>query len=400
MMEQKASVFLSALGVVNALGCGKKEIFKQLMSGTRSGIVKRHDLLTDDSPLYVGEVSGDLPEIPDELSSYRSRNSSLLMMAVEEIRDDIENVITRFGRDRVAIIMGSSTSGVSESEKAFHHIQQHQNLPGHFDIRQQELGSVSEFLALYLELQGLAYTISTACSSASHALASGRRILKAGLADAVLAGGVDSLCQLTANGFHALSLLSKTICNPFSRQRDGITLGEGAALFLMQREESEIALLGCGTSSDGYSMTAPDPNGNGVELAINMALKDAECAPDDIDYIHLHGTGTKQNDQVESLVIKRIFGDRLPYSSSKGQIGHTLGTAGAMGAAHCWLAAHHQNESRWLPPHIWDNKSDSELLTDNFVDIGQTYADPKDIFLVNAFAFGGNNVSLILGRNS
>ncbi|MBT5038681.1 MAG: beta-ketoacyl-[acyl-carrier-protein] synthase II, partial [Rhodospirillaceae bacterium] len=187
---------------------------------------------------------------------------------------------------------------------------------------------------------------------------------------------------------------------PFSRNRDGTMIGEGAALFLMQREESEIALYGVGASSDAYSMTSPEPGGKGIELAIRQALSDAGIAPEVIDYVQLHGTGTEQNDAVESETVMRIFGTEVPCSSSKAQLGHTLGAAGAMGAAHCWLSASDTfNPDGLLPPHVWDGEAEEGLLSDSLVRPGQqTNSIAKRIFLSNAFAFGGNNVTLVLGR--
>lgn len=167
----------------------------------------------------------------------------------------------------------------------------------------------------------------------------------------------------------------------------------------MQREQSEIALHGAGASSDAHSMTAPEPSGNGVELAIRQALADAKLAPQAIDYIQLHGTGTMQNDAMESKVVSRIFGDETPCSSSKAQLGHTLGAAGAMGAAHCWLSASDLNRERLLPPHVWDGEAEEGLLSRSLVQPGQRLdSSAERIFLSNAFAFGGNNVTLVIGK--
>jgi 3-oxoacyl-[acyl-carrier-protein] synthase-1 len=226
----------------------------------------------------------------------------------------------------------------------------------------------------------------------------GRRLIRTGLADAVLAGGADSLCKLTVNGFQALSAQSAGLCNPFSRNRDGTMMGEGAAIFLMEKRQSELALLGTGASTDAYSMTAPEPEGKEVETAIRRALDDAGQTPDAIDYVQLHGTGTPQNDAMESKVIGRVFGSHIPCSSSKGQIGHTLGVAGTMGAAHCWLAAHSDNRDRRLPPHIWDGEADPDLMSENLVSVGERLTESaQGIFMSNAIAFGGNNTALIVG---
>lgn len=398
-MRGHDTIFLSALGIVSALGRGKAEVATNLMSGRRQGLAPHTDLLVDGSPIMFGDVAGPLPEVPARLSVYASRNARLTIAAVEEIRAEIDDALTRYGRSRIAVVMGTSTSGIAEGEAAVRHAMRSGTLPPDFKIAKQELGSVSECLARYLEVTGPAYTISTACSSSAAALAAGRRLVRTGLADAVLAGGADSRCRLTVNGFYALSALSKGICNPFSRNRDGTTLGEGAAIFLMRRDEGEIALLGEGASTDAYSMTAPEPEGRGVVLAMHAALADAGLDPQEIDYIQLHGTGTPQNDAMESKAVLRLFGNRVPCSSSKGQVGHTLGTAGAIGAAHCWLAASDLNRDHVLPPHLWDGAAADGLLSTSLVHIGQAMADGRDhAFLCNAFAFGGSNVSLILGR--
>lgn len=392
-------VYLPALGIVSALGRGKAEVQRNLFGGARPGVVSRYDLLIDSAPVYVGTVDGDLPPIPANLSHYASRNLALTIAAADEIRADIENAIARYGRDRIAVVMGSSTSGISEGERAVEYAQANGKLPADFDMRKQELGSTGEALARYLYLEGPALSVSTACSSGAQALAMGRRLVRSGLVDAVIAGGADSLCRLTVNGFHALSAHSAGICNPFSRNRDGTMIGEGAALFLMDTAYSEIALLGSGASTDAHSMTAPEPDGTGVEDAIRQALDDAGLDTGAIDYVHLHGTGTLHNDPVESSVVSRLFGMAIPSSSSKGQIGHTLGAAGAMGAAHCWLAGHSSNTDRYLPPHIWDGAAEPGMLSDALVSVGSRLdADAKGIFLSNAIAFGGNNVALVLGR--
>ena len=397
-MTRRDVVYLPALGIVSALGRGKDAVRHHLFAGERPGVVSRSDLLIDGSPVFVGAVGGALPSVPEDLSAYASRNLALTIAAADEIRPDIEDAISRYGKGRIAVVMGSSTSGISEGEQAVEHARSIGCLPADFDMRKQELGSTGEALARYLGLEGPALSVSTACSSGAQALAMGRRLIRSGLVDAVVAGGADSLCRLTVNGFHALSAHSAGICNPFSRNRDGTMMGEGAALFLIDSAESEIALLGSGATTDAHSMTAPEPDGRGVEEAILQALADAGLSPEAIDYVHLHGTGTLHNDPVESSVVSRLFGADMPSSSSKGQIGHTLGAAGAMGAAHCWLAGHSGNSSRFLPPHVWDGAAEPGLLSDSLVSVGTRLGSgAKGLFLSNAIAFGGNNVVLVLG---
>lgn len=390
-------VYLPALGIVSALGRGRRDVAANLFVGLREGMRARHDLLSDGAPAYVGEVTGDLPSVPAHLAFYESRNFQLVIEAAEQIRTEIEAAREKFGPARIAVIIGSSTSGIDRGEQALAEADKTGRLPEEFDLRMQELGSVGEGLARYLDLAGPAYTVSTACSSGAHALAAARRLLAANLADAVIAGGADTLCRLTLNGFRSLSALSSGLCNPFSRNRDGINIGEGAALFLVQREAADVALYGAGASSDGHSMTAPDPEGRGVELAMRAALADAGCAPEEISYVQLHGTGTDQNDAMESTVINRVFPHQVPASSSKAQIGHTLGAAGAMGAAHCWLAAHPENRDGLLPPHIWDGEAAEGLLAETLVRPGDQRGAARPLFFSNAFAFGGNNACLVIG---
>lgn len=390
--------FLAALGIVSALGNSTSEVSTNLFSGSRKGMRRRDDLLTDGQATFVGEVTGPLAPIPTGLAAYGSRNLQIVMSAVEQIREQLDAAIEKFGRARIGVVMGSSTSGIDQGERALVEREKTGELPPAFSIHMQELGTVAEGLATYLRLEGPAYTISTACSSGAHALAAGKRMLETDTVDAVVVGGADTLCRLTLNGFQSLSALSFELCNPFSKNRGGINIGEGAAIFLMQREEADVALWGVGSSSDGFSMTAPEPEGVGVEKAIQGALSDAGCTVDQIDYVHLHGTGTEQNDRMESRVLRRIFAGGVPASSSKAQIGHTLGAAGAMGAAHCWLAAHPSNRTGCLPPHIWDGEAEDGLLSETLVNRGeQLPGTAQRLFLSNAFAFGGNNACLVIG---
>ena len=398
-MTSQAPVFLSALGIVSALGRGQEHVSSNLFHGRTPGVVQRTDLLVSREPIHVAEVEGSLPVADDRVQAWASRNSSLVLAALEQIRDQVDNALNRYGPGRVAAVIGTSTSGLDEGEQALDRVVEAGSLPTCFDFRQQELGGTSEYVARYLGLRAPTYSISTACSSSAHALASARRLLRFGLADAVIAGGADSLCRLTINGFNSLSALSSGRCNPFSRNRDGTMIGEGAAIFLVEKEESEIALFGVGDSSEAHSMTAPEPEGRGIEQAMRRALQDAQCDVKDVGYIQLHGTATEQNDAAESKVILRLFGDEVPCSSSKPQIGHTLGAAGAMGAAHCWLVAHSNNKQRLLPPNLWDGASDPGLLSTSLVTAEQSLDNgAPDRLISNAFAFGGSNISLVIGR--
>lgn len=398
-MKPARPVYLHALGVVCAAGRGKRQVADRLFAGDQGGMVPRPDLVLGGAAIPAGTVAGDLPGLPPGLEALASRNASLAEAALQEIRAEVDAAVAEVGPARVAVVMGSSTSGIAEGEQAVAWLERHGSLPPGFDFRRQEMGSVAEAVALRLGLLGPAYTISTACSSGAQALAAGRRLLLTGMADVVLAGGVDSLCRLTVNGFNALSVLSPRVCNPFSRHRDGTTIGEGAALFLMRREPGGIALLGVGSTSDAHSMTAPEPGGRGIAAAMAQALADAGVAADAVDYLHLHGTGTVQNDQMESRAVAAVFGRDIPCSSSKPQLGHTLGAAGALGAAACWLTLWEGNRDGLLPPHLWDGAVDEGLAATALARVGDRLRQgARGIAMANACAFGGNNVSLLLGR--
>jgi 3-oxoacyl-[acyl-carrier-protein] synthase-1 len=351
--------------------------------------------------LPVAAVHAELPPIPPGLAEQSSRNNQLLMQAALQIRDDIDQAIQTCGRDRIGIVLGTSTSGIDEASRGLaHYIREHE-FPADYDYQQQELGAPANFLADWLQLSGPAYVISTACTSSARALMSAQRLLDLGLCDAVLCGGVDTLCKLTLNGFSALEAVSEQRCNPFSVNRNGINIGEAAALFLMTKSVGDgqpIALLGSGASSDAHHISAPEPTGRGALQAMRKALSRANLQPGQIDYLNLHGTATQHNDAMESLAVTALFPHGVPCSSTKPMTGHTLGAAGALEAAFCWLSLSTQNREHALPPHIWDGQPDPELPALKWVTPADRLTSIAPRYLMsNSFAFGGNNVSLIIG---
>ena len=397
-------VYLSALGIACTLGRGKQEVARNLFRHN-SNPIKSEWLLGSKKTVPVGKVPFELPPMPDRWLSLNSRNNRLLKVVLDEIRVPIEEAIAKYGPSRIGIIMATSTSGMYEEEQAF--IEKHRtgNIPGQYHYSQSEISSPSIFASQYLSIHGPAYTISTACSSSGNAICSAKRLLKAGICDAVIIGGVDTLCDLTLNGFDSLELISEKICNPFSKNRNGITIGEGAAVFLATREgtSADIELSGCGESSDAYQICSPEPEGLGAQIAINNAIRDAALKPDEICYINLHGTGTALNDSMESACINRIFGDKLPCSSTKTLTGHTLGASGTIEAAFLWLALSHEEHGKIpLPPHFNDGEADAHLPKIRLSSIGE-FASPINgafALMSNSFAFGGSNVSVILKKLS
>jgi 3-oxoacyl-[acyl-carrier-protein] synthase-1 len=390
------SVFLSDLGIINALGSSGEAVLRNLLAGEQSGMRSCGPLLTGRSGV-VGRVDDALPDLPEDLGEFDCRNNQLLAAAALQLKAQIEGLKDRYGSGRIGVLVGTSTSGIAEGELAVAELARSGAMPAKYHYRQQEIGSSAEFLARFTGVEGPRYTVSTACSSSAKVLASGQRLLEADVCDAVIAGGGDSLCELTVNGFDSLESMAPGICNPFSVNRNGINIGEGAALFVISREEGPIRLCGVGESSDAYHMSAPEPSGKGAELAIRAALADAQADPRDIGYLNLHGTATPKNDAMESCVVDRIFGPDTPCSSTKSQIGHTLGAAGAQETGLCWLLLSEMNADKQLPKHLWDGESDPDIAT-----IGLTPGNAhweQGVFMSNSFAFGGSNVSVIIGRS-
>ena len=386
-------IYVSAVGMVNALGNSADEIAANLNAGVAPGMRPRAGWLQGFPEAVLGGVEGELPLIPERFSAHRSRNNQLLLAALAQIRPAVEAAINRAGRDRVAVVLGASTSGLDEGDENVRLSRSGERSP-QWQYPQQELGDPSRFLASWLELDGPAYTISTACSSSARAIISGRRLIDAGLVDVAIVGGADSLSRMPVNGFNSLESLSPTLCEPFGRDRRGITIGEAAALMVLTREPGEIALLGAGESSDAYHISAPHPQGEGAIRAINQALNEAGITAEDVGYINLHGTATPLNDRIEAQAIHDLFGERVPCSSTKHLTGHTLGAAGVTEAALSWLIL---TRGLPLPPQDFSRYAPDDTLPACGL-LHHSAPLKKPTILSNSFAFGGNNASLLLGR--
>jgi 3-oxoacyl-[acyl-carrier-protein] synthase-1 len=403
-MKNIPALSLPALGMACTLGAGKRAICQSLFGAHTSPLTHQESLLSGRTT-FVGRIPFELPALPLNLKFLDSRNNRLLRLALDEIEEAIHGAKEAYGAFRVGTVLATSTSGMKEGEQGFAIRQRTGKWPDQYHYGQQETASPSLFASHYCGVQGPSYTISTACSSGSKAFCSARRLIHAGFCDAVILGGVDTLCDLTLNGFDSLGVLSQTICNPLSKNRTGLTIGEGAAVFLMTRESLEtdtpIEFLGSGESSDAFHISAPDPEGMSAELAIREALSMAEIGIHDIGYINLHGTATSLNDKMESQCMNRIFGDTLLCSSTKALTGHTLGAAGAIEAGFLWLAlSQEKNGTIPIPPHIWDGEKDPLLHPLRLSTPGERMAPINGRFTLmsNSFAFGGSNVSLIFSK--
>lgn len=379
------SVGLSALG-------NTAEQIKQALTSQQNTLSLVSGFIPE-KQVWVGAYQQPLIEnIPAFLQDVDSRNLRFALTALSSIETAVRDYTAQFDRKRLAIILGTSTSGIADNEKVLK-----QYFVNQADVEvqhcKQEMGSLAKGLQMYLGWEGPAYTISTACSSSAKAMAAGQRLINADLADAVLVGGVDTLCQLTLNGFNSLESLSNGLCQPCGAQRDGINIGEAAGLFLLSKEIAPVMLMAAGESMDAWHISAPHPEGKGAAEAMQKALDMAGVTASDIGYLNMHGTATPQNDAMEIKAVHTVFQSYdVPISSTKHKTGHCLGAAGAIEAVICQQVLADQS---WLPLHHSGN-IDPKLDEQNYV-LNTQLQQPIDYVMSNSFAFGGSNISLIFG---
>ena len=392
--ETNSTLYIHAMAMNSALGSTSDEQIRSLSGMRESTMCLESGWLNDGKETVVGRVLSDLPDINEKFSHKNTRNNQLALSSLLQIQTQVETVLKQFGTDRVAVVVGTSTSGIADGEQALASKLKTGELPADYHYHQQETGNLGQFVADYFSIEGPAYTISTACSSSGRVFLSAKRLLNAGLVDAVIVGGSDSLCKLTLNGFHGLEALSTEACLPFSENRKGINIGEASAFMLLSKakNESGLALLGVGDSSDAHHISAPHPDGNGAIESMQKALRDAQLNSDDIGYINAHGTATKLNDDMEAKAIYSVFSDTVQVSSTKPLTGHALGAASIVEAVICSLLL---TEKIKLPEQINDGEFDASLAPICFVKNNETLK--SSAILSNSFAFGGNNLSLIFG---
>jgi len=375
---------------VSSLGARTEQIVAALRQG-RPSLSAAPEGTPFSTP--CGVVTDDLPPLPHELREFESRNNRFVHRAVSDLHAALDAARERWGADRLGICVGSSTAAMDETERAYRTHADTGSLPAGFDVlRHGSPDGLIHVLQALTGFEGPAVTVSNACASSGKAFASARRWLEVGAVDAVLVGGADSLCQTTLRGFRALGLLSEEATRPFSFERRGINIGEGAAFALVERSGSGPRFLGAGESADAHHMSTPDPEGHGAQLAMAAALADAGVAALDIDYVNAHGTGTRLNDAMEARAIRAVLGSTAEpiVVSTKGYTGHTLGAAGAMEAVFVLESL----RDGWTPASAGADPLDPELGID--VATQGRDADLR-LALSNSFAFGGSNVSLVFG---
>jgi 3-oxoacyl-[acyl-carrier-protein] synthase-1 len=398
-MKSKQPLVLSEFTATSCIGKGVDATLASLV--VHGSGLKRCDFETVKIDTHIGEVADvDAQRLPMNLKSFDCRNNRLAELAVRQdgFAEAAAAAAARWGRRRVGVFIGTSTSGIMQTELAYRARDPDTGaLPESFEYGTTHNSfSVADYLRRRCGLEGPAMAVSSACASSAKVFGAGRRMIEAGLIDAALVGGVDSLCLTTLYGFHSLQISSPTPCRPFDVARDGISIGEAGAFALLERvsnkvQSDSVLLYGVGESSDAYHMSAPHPEGLGAKRAMLAALTAASMEPGDIDYINLHGTGTPSNDRSESQAVTSLFGPTTPCSSTKGATGHTLGAAGALEAVISALSI--QNG---LMPGGVQTSSIDPTLTAHY--IKENRRSPVRRVLSNSFGFGGTNCSLILGR--
>lgn len=390
-------VQLTAYTATSCLGQGLAD-HREALQNNRSALAHcTFETVTLDT--WIGEVPGvDNVALPAPLAAYDCRNNRLALMGLESdgFADRVRGAAERYGKGRVGVFLGTSTSGILQTELAYRRRDAETGaLPDDFIYRTTHNSfSVAEFTRDYFGLEGMAMAISTACSSSAKVFAAAQRQLALGTIDAAIVGGVDTLCLTTLYGFASLGLTSAQPCHPYDASRDGISIGEAAAFALLERADAPkpgtVLLLGAGESSDAYHMSSPHPEGLGAEMAMSAALRAANLRTDAIDYINLHGTATPANDAAEGMAVARLFGDRVPCSSTKGATGHTLGAAGAIEAVVCALA---------LSDHVLPGSPGTGALDPSIPlqYVMQSRSAPVRHALTNSFGFGGSNCALVFG---
>jgi 3-oxoacyl-[acyl-carrier-protein] synthase I len=390
---------LSAMSLSSSLGHGLEATLAALRE-SRSGLSDQR-FETVDLSTWIGHAAGvDAVVLPETLRRFDCRNNRLAWLALQqdEFMDALAAARARHSASRIGVFLGTSTSGILETEQAYRRRDEAGNLSADFNYREtHNTYSVADFVRTALQLEGPAVVVSTACSSSAKVFGNAQRMIAAGFIDAAVVGGVDSLCLTTLHGFHSLQLLSANPCKPYDATRNGLSIGEAAAFVLLERAEvhapkaEDVLLLGVGESADAHHMSAPHPEGLGARIAMRAAMQQAGLQASDIDYINLHGTATPSNDAAEAQAVAAEFGMSTPCSSTKGATGHTLGAAGGTEAIISALCIRHG----LIPGGLNITQLDPALHV-NYQLANQDV--PVRRVLSNSFGFGGTNCSLLLAQ--
>ena len=377
-------IYINSYSAICNLGANIEQIFLNTQNRDKDFFTLDSNVIKGE-PFYFGKINSNLPEIENN-EKYNLRCNRILLHCAKQIEKDITSAIKKYGRNRIGIVIGTTNSGVDEYAASK-------------DIDHSQIGNPAGFLQKYLGLTGYYSGVSTACTSGIKAFSTAQKLIENDICDAVIAGATDALCKMPVYGFHSLEVLSYEHSIPFSKNRNGINIGEGGALFLIEKEKTKqsIKIEGIGETSDAYHCATPDPDGIQASAAIKEALEKSGLNPNDISYINLHGTGTLSNDLMEANAVYRIFKNNIPVSSTKSLTGHCLGaSAGIEAALCCAMLDRRINPDKKLLPHKYDGLYDDILPELQLTNYGQKVESLNHV-MCNAFGFGGSNAVIILG---
>ena len=380
---------VTAWSVCTALGITTRDTVSALSAGASGLRAPPVDLPFE---TVCGALPDALSALPPDFARFESPVARIVAQLLDEVAPAVARAVARHGGSRVAVVLGTSVGGLAVTEEALAQHHATGTFSADYDLHtRHSLHAAVDFACVAMAIRGPRYAVSTACSSSGKVFAVAQRLLRADVVDAVLVGGVDSLCQTTLRGFHALSVLSSQPCRPFGLDRQGMNLGEGGALFLIERAgEARALVLGVGESADAHHMSSPHPDGHGAVAAMRGALAQAGLHPADVGHVNAHGTGTAKNDTIEARAIEAVFGAHVPVVSTKGATGHTLGAAGAIEAAFAIVAL----EEQWIPPSLGATPRDPEVT----ITVNEVRRPLRcRAILSNSFGFGGSNVAVLLG---
>ena len=383
-----SEIYINAYGAVCNLGNSISEIFTNALD-INANFLTNDDNIVKGKTFPLGKIKTELPQIKniENLEKYNLRCNRILLHCLNQIESDVQNAIKKYGKNRIGIVIGTTNSGIDEYEISK-------------DIDHSQIGNPAGFLQKYLKLDGYYSGVSTACTSGIKAFSTAQKLLQNDICDAVIAGSVDALSKMPVFGFHSLEVLSGRPSLPFSKNRNGINIGEGGGLFLLEKEanQNSIRIKGIGETSDAYHCATPDPKGIQASTAIKKALEQANLKPLDIDYINLHGTGTISNDLMEANAVYNVFQSNVPVSSTKSMTGHCLGaSAGVETALCCALLDKKINPKNYILPHKYDGEYDTNLPQLKMTEYNETKHRLENV-MCNAFGFGGSNAVIILGK--
>ncbi len=380
---------ITGFSMCNAIGSTRDEVRQALFDG-HCGLGPSPIELPFET--VVGAVDTKLPALPTALTPWSTRSTQIAALLLDDLAPEIARLQECWRPDRIAVLLGTSTGGADATEEAYRHYLSSGSMPKGYDLfKQHTFGAILHVVRELVGATGPSWMASTACTSSAKPLATAQRLLSAGMIDAAIVGGIDTLCSMTLSGFRSLDALSKGACRPFSAERDGLNIGEGGAFMLVERMGDAVAMLeGVGESSDAYHISAPHPEGLGARLAMERALEAAGCTGTSVDYVNAHGTGTRLNDVSEAAAIDSIFGREVPVVSTKSYTGHMLGAAGASEAAMAIVSL----MQGFIPASLRVEPIDDKI----YVRVNDKRLEgPVRRVVSNSFAFGGNNISVVLG---